>query len=103
MLAANAGTTAITDQTLAPSTRTSQRESNMSRTVPAMPSEAGSPAVEVATVNPGTHQHTPIILGIAGVFSVGVIFAGFRIWRRRAHSASSEVSLITESIDRRKN
>jgi hypothetical protein len=63
---------------------------------------SNSPAVEVATL-PDRSGVSSAILGVAGATLVAIAgFTAFWMWRRRARPAR-EVSLITESIHRKKN
>jgi hypothetical protein len=70
---------------------------------PARKSFSTSPAVEVATsVPPRPGLYPTILFGIALTSLAAAAVAGVWIWRRRSRPVR-EVSLITESIDRRKN
>jgi hypothetical protein len=103
MLAANVGTTAITAETLAPSAPTrAQPKPSTGQPIQAVNSDARPPAVDVASIDTSRNRSRTIVLGLAGMISLGTILTAIWAWRRRTRSASGEASLITESIDRRK-
>ncbi len=71
---------------------------------PASPagSDASATPVEVATAAPGNNHFNATVLWMTGLAFLAGVSAAVWIWRRRARAAE-EVSLITESIDRRKD
>ena len=103
MLAANAGSTAIVAQRL-PSSGSAPVQPNPGAADSAqhLGSGSSSPAVEVGTIGATKSHLQSVILCLAASLSLGAILAAIWIWRRRSRSTGGEVSLITESIDRRK-
>jgi hypothetical protein len=69
-----------------------------------MPSKSDSSAttVEVATVPSARRFFHPWLLWVAALGAIGTVLGAVWIWRRRTRSVE-ETSLITESIDRRKD
>jgi hypothetical protein len=103
MLAANAGSTAIVAQTAPPSIPAqAPLKPSVSEPAQATPSGVAPPAVDVANINTTSSHLRPIILWLTASISTAAILAAIWYWRRRSHSPGGEVSLITESIDRRK-
>ena len=103
MLAANAGSTAITSGT-APVSAVDQIQSKPPVTEPAQSpnSREGAPAIQVASINVAKGHSGAVILSLGALVLVGTTLAGIWIWRRRSRVPGSDVSLITESIDRRR-
>jgi hypothetical protein len=103
MLAARAGTTAITAQTLVSSAPApAQPKPEATQQVRPLVSDDRPPAVEVANIGAAKSHLHRIMLSLAGLVSLGTILAAIWIWKRRSRAPAGEVSLITESIDRRK-
>jgi hypothetical protein len=69
--------------------------------IPAKSNSHAAP-IEVATVVPAKNRFNPLVFWVTGLAFLGGISAVAWVWRRRSR-APEEVSLITESIDRRKD